>query len=471
MNSETLVMRNKKVILCIDDEMAILQSLKAELKSIFNKDYLIEISEDGYDALELVQDLLEDDYEISLVISDYLMPQMKGDEILKHIHQKSPETIKIMLTGQATVEGVGNAIEHAQLYRYISKPWQSEDFKLTVKEAVSRYIQNEQLKIKNKRLDELNKEQTEFIDQLQQKEKSLQELLDIELKLKKSSSRFVPNEYLSFLNKRSIVDINLGDHVIDDMTIMFSDIRSFTSFSENMTAKENFDFVNRYLGWVSLVIRNHRGFVVKYLGDGIHAIFPESADDALRSCIEQLQILKEHNVESVKLGLPPIKLGIGLNTGRIMVGMVGESNRLQGDAFSDHVNLTARLEGLTKYYSVSLIISEATKKALEDTSKYHIRFLDKVQVKGKTKALDLYEVYDSDSEHILADKKATQQEYEEALECYYARDFNEAQSKLLRVIQANPKDKVAWRHLMAVTKCIEDGVAENWTGVTVMTKK
>ena len=198
---------------------------------------------------------------------------------------------------------------------------------------------------------------------------------------------------------------------------------------------------------MSLVIRNQHGFVVKYLVDGIHAIFPESADDALRSCIEQLQMLKEHNLESVKLGLSPIKLGIGLNTGRIMVGMVGESNRLQGDAFSDHVNLTARLEGLTKHYSVSLIISEATKAALEDTSKYHIRFLDKVQVKGKTKTLDLYEVYDADSEHFLANKKATQQEYEKAIKCYYARDFIEAQSKLLHVIQTNPKDKLAWRPL------------------------
>jgi len=286
-----------------------------------------------------------------------------------------------------------------------------------------------------------------------------------------AASRFVPNEYLGFLKKQSIVDIDLGDHIIGDMTIMFSDIRSFTTVSENMSAKENFEFVNKYLGWVSPVIRNHRGFVVKYLGDGIHAIFPESADDALRSCIEQLRSLNDYNAKSEQLGLPPIKLGIGLNTGRIMVGMVGESSRLQGDAFSDHVNLTARLEGLTKYYSVSLIISVATKERLEDLSKYHIRFLDKVQVKGKTKALDLYEVYDADPDHFLALKKATQQEYEEAMNCYYARDFTEAQTKLFRVLQANPKDKVAWRHLMTATECIENGVPEGWTGVTVMTKK
>jgi PAS domain S-box-containing protein len=286
-----------------------------------------------------------------------------------------------------------------------------------------------------------------------------------------AASRFVPNEYLNFLKKRSIVDINLGDHISGDMTIMFSDIRSFTTVSENMSAKENFDFVNKYLGWVSPVIRNHGGFVVKYLGDGIHAVFPESADNALQSCIRQLCELKDYNIESDKLGLPPIKLGIGLNTGRIMVGMVGESNRLQGDAFSDHVNLTARLEGLTKFYNVSLIISADTLMCLEHPSKYHIRFLDKVQVKGKTKALDIYEVYDSDLDCFLTLKKATQQEYEEAMKCYYAQDFTTAQTKLFRVLQTNPKDKVAWRHLMEATECIESGVDKNWTGVTVMTKK
>ncbi len=171
------------------------------------------------------------------------------------------------------------------------------------------------------------------------------------------------------------------------------------------------------------------------------------------------------------MGLPPIKLGIGLNTGRIMVGMVGESSRLQGDAFSDHVNLTARLEGLTKFYSVSLIISAATRDHLEDVSKYHIRFLDKVQVKGKTKALDLYEVYDADLDDVLASKQATQQEYEEAMDCYYARDFKQAQTKLFRVLQANPQDKVAWRHLMTTTECIESGVPDGWSGVTIMTQK
>lgn len=119
---------SKKIILCIDDDSTILNSLKTELKSIFPKDYLIEVAESGHEALELVDELIADSHQISLVISDYLMPQMKGDEVLKHIHSKSPNTIKIMLTGQATIEGVANAIKDARLYRYMSKPWQEEDF-------------------------------------------------------------------------------------------------------------------------------------------------------------------------------------------------------------------------------------------------------------------------------------------------------------------------------------------------------
>ncbi|MGH6635940.1 MAG: adenylate/guanylate cyclase domain-containing protein, partial [Gammaproteobacteria bacterium] len=208
-----------------------------------------------------------------------------------------------------------------------------------------------------------------------------------------AASRFVPKEYLAFLEKQSLVDIHLGDHVTDEMTVMFSDLRFFTTLSEDMSPQENFDFVNAYLGRVSPVIRQHRGFIVKYLGDGIMAIFPGCVDDAVQAGIEKLNRVNEYNAYRKTKRRFPIQIGIGVNTGHMMVGMVGERHRMQGDAFSDHVNLTSRLEGLTKHYSISFIITAATKERLADPGRYDIRFLDKVQVKGKYKPLDLYEVY------------------------------------------------------------------------------
>lgn len=289
--------------------------------------------------------------------------------------------------------------------------------------------------------------------------------------MNQASNRFVPQEYLSFLSKESIVDVHLGDYVTGERTVMFSDLRSFTSISEGMTPQENFEFVNAYLGRVSPIIRKHNGIIIKYLGDAIHAIFPGTADDGVRAGIEKLEQVTAYNDYRRTKGRMPIQVGIGVNTGQMMVGMVGELHRMQGDAFSDEVNLTSRLEGLTKYYHVSFIISAATYSRLADPTRYNIRFLDRVQVKGKQKPLDLYEVYDTDPPALRALKQETQQEYEEALKLYYGCDFETAQAKLFRVLQHNPRDKVAWQHLVKATQLVEQGATEGWTGVTVMADK
>lgn len=289
--------------------------------------------------------------------------------------------------------------------------------------------------------------------------------------LNKAASRFVPREYLAFLKKDSLVDIHLGDHVTDEMTVMFSDLRSFTTISENMTPQQNFDFINTYLGRVSPMVRKNGGFIVKYLGDGIMAIFPGNANTGVQAGIDKLKQVNLYNAERIKKNRIPISIGIGVNTGNMMVGMVGEAGRMQGDAFSDDVNLTSRIEELTKHYSVSFIITAATKNTLLDPEQYKIRLLDKVQVKGKHKTLVLYEVYDADPAHFKILKQASQQHYELAVEHFYAQEFSKAQALLFDVLQKNPKDKVAWHHLIKTTQCLENGVPENWTGVTIMTSK
>ncbi|WP_353572637.1 hybrid sensor histidine kinase/response regulator [Candidatus Albibeggiatoa sp. nov. BB20] len=171
----------KQIILCVDDEQSILESLKIELIQLLDNSYLIETAEDGAEALEIIEELLEDDYEIPLVISDYIMPNMKGDELLKHVYQKTPKTLSIMLTGQADTQAIGNAINYGSLYRYIAKPWESIDFSMTIKEALYKYSQQrqleqfyadleykiqqrtEELNLKNQKLIELDREKNEFL--------------------------------------------------------------------------------------------------------------------------------------------------------------------------------------------------------------------------------------------------------------------------------------------------------------------
>lgn len=147
---------NKQVIICVDDELIVLDALREQLQKEFKDELLIEVAESGDEALEIFDEYLSDGYEIPLVLADFIMPRMKGDDLLAAIHTKDPETKKVMLTGQATIEGVGNAVNKANLYRYISKPWDKADLFLTIREAIKSYNQSKTIISQNAELKELN---------------------------------------------------------------------------------------------------------------------------------------------------------------------------------------------------------------------------------------------------------------------------------------------------------------------------
>lgn len=121
--------------MCVDDDKVLLKSLKEEIVGMFGYEYRIEIVDDPNDALEFIAELIEENYEISIVIADYIMPGMYGDKLLKEIHKVSPQTFNVLLSGQATINGVVNAINHARLYKYLNKPWDKEELRNTIDEA------------------------------------------------------------------------------------------------------------------------------------------------------------------------------------------------------------------------------------------------------------------------------------------------------------------------------------------------
>jgi two-component system sensor histidine kinase/response regulator len=150
-------MDNEVIILCVDDEEIVIKSLKRELNEALGDKYIIETAQGGEEALEVFEELLAERSEIPVIITDHIMPDMKGDQLLKRIHAISPKTLKIMLTGQADMEAVTNAVNYADLYRYIAKPWENTDLILTVKEAIRRYFQDKQLEEQNAILQNMNK--------------------------------------------------------------------------------------------------------------------------------------------------------------------------------------------------------------------------------------------------------------------------------------------------------------------------
>jgi len=146
----------KQAIICVDDEDIILEALKDQLGPFFENHFLIETSTTAEEALEIYDELIENGYEVPVVISDYLMPTMRGDEFLIKIHGKNPNILKILLTGHANIDGITNAINNANLYRFIPKPWDRDDLILTVREAIRSFIQELEIRRKNIELQEIN---------------------------------------------------------------------------------------------------------------------------------------------------------------------------------------------------------------------------------------------------------------------------------------------------------------------------
>ena len=169
----------------------------------------------------------------------------------------------------------------------------------------------------------------------------------------------MPQAFLAIVGKPSIVEVELGDNKRKNMTILFSDIRNFTTLSEAMTPDENFAFINAYLERMGPVIRDHNGFIDKYIGDAIMALF-ESPTMRVRAGLAMLDTLDAFNAERRAAGLEPIGIGIGINTGSLMLGTIGEKHRMDGTVISDAVNLASRIESLTKDYHVGLLISQFT---------------------------------------------------------------------------------------------------------------
>jgi hypothetical protein len=177
------------------------------------------------------------------------------------------------------------------------------------------------------------------------------------------------------------------------------------------------------------------------------ALFSGSADDAVKAGITMLHRLTEYNQHRANSGYIPVKIGIGINTGSLMLGTVGGKNRMDGTVISDAVNIASRLEDLTKHYGVSLLISHHTLANLQNPTNYSIRFIEQVKVKGKSQAVAVFEVFDGDDPEIKKGKLATKVSFEQALWLYNLGLKSEAAQLLTGVLKINPRDRVAQIYL------------------------
>ncbi|WP_413176000.1 adenylate/guanylate cyclase domain-containing protein [Anabaena azotica] len=217
-----------------------------------------------------------------------------------------------------------------------------------------------------------------------------------------SFERFVPDKFVSVIAPQGIENIEVGMASTRKMTILFCDIRGYTSMSEAMTPMQIFLFLNDYLACMGKVIDEAGGFIDKYIGDAIMALFDDEAtDSALQAAISMQQALDKFNYERcqgegenpIKNGLPIISVGIGIHRGTVVMGTVGFTSRMDSTVIGDAVNVASRIEGLTKQYECEILITESVVKSLSHPELFSLRLIDKsVKVKGKDEAISIYEL-------------------------------------------------------------------------------
>ncbi len=426
-------------ILIVDDEPINQQVLKNHLSS---ENFYITQAFNGEEALKALHingqenaPEQEGGEAFDLVLLDIMMPRMSGYEVCRKIREKylASELPIIMVTAKNQINDLVQGLKIGA-NDYLAKPFSKQEFLARVQTQIELH------------------------------------------RINRVTGKFVPNEFLRSLGRNRITEVTLGDHAERHVTVLFSDIRDYTSLAEGMTPEDNYNFVRAYNSRMGPVIHRHHGFINQYLGDAIMAIFPGTPADALRAAIDMQKAVRVYNAERAAKKRLPIRVGMGMHNGLLIMGIIGDEERLDAATIADTVNTASRVENLTKYYGASILLSEDSlqhilrlEQAAESGEEpFNFRYLGKVVVKGKKNVLGIYECFDGDEPAMAEKKQATKQQFESGLAHYFAREFSRAVSAFEEVLHENPEDPSARILLEKAARFIVSSVPDGWTGVEMM---
>lgn len=289
-------------------------------------------------------------------------------------------------------------------------------------------------------------------------------------KLAQATLKFVPGQFLHELGHADVTTAKLGDAASRHVTVLFADIRNFTSLSERMSPAETFAFLNACLSRIGPHVRSNAGFVDKYIGDAIMALFPRSPSDAVRAALAmQAEVHASNARHPERL---PLAIGVGIHVGEVMMGTIGEAERFEATVISDAVNLTARLESLTKQLGCAVLVSGEVYAALDDGLRTHARRLGSFVVKGKAASVELHELFASDSPDLRDTKLRTRDRFHAMLDAFAAGRVEHALAIGSELRDACPEDGPAtWWFLRLTNALASEAGVPSERGVVVLDAK
>ncbi|MBA3662551.1 MAG: AAA family ATPase [Gammaproteobacteria bacterium] len=268
-------------------------------------------------------------------------------------------------------------------------------------------------------------------------------------KLHASFERFVPKQFLELLGKEDFSSVKLGDNIQKTISVLFTDIRNFTALTEKENVAAVFALLNNYLSYIEPIISKHNGFIDKFIGDAIMALFPDSPDDAVAAGIEIQQAIVLFNQQYHAR----LSTGIGINTGLCMLGTLGSTHRMDGSVISDAVNTASRIESLNKTYGTTLLISDEVLRRLGRRQEFIFRFVDQITLRGKVSENILWEVIDGLPLAEKAQKIKYLSLYEQGIAAYKNSDYQVAERYFNEYLQHIPHDHLTELYL---TRCAKE---------------
>ncbi|MCL1465650.1 response regulator [Argonema galeatum] len=365
-------------ILLVDDEPNNIRLLEALLQS---EDYITLAASSGVEALAIANASPPD-----IILLDIMMPEMDGFEVCKQL-RADPKCQTLPVIFLTALDDDNSRLRGLELMGddYLTKPIKSQ-LLLTKIASIWRLQQMRSQQI-----------QQQVSEELKEKNKlQLCAAWNINQALSEKLRLFVPDQYLRRIAPSGVESIQLGNAKEEEISVLFGDIRGFTTISESQSASETFNWLNAFFTQMNSCIIAHNGFIDKYLGDALMAVFDRSghhAQDALSAAVMMQESLREFNRGRDRYNLDqPLKIGIGIHSGKAVIGALGADSRLDSTVIGDVVNTAARLEELTKHYNCGIITSEESIAQLNQPELFHLRWIDRVVPRGKQQAQDIYEV-------------------------------------------------------------------------------
>lgn len=372
-------MQNSKPrILIVDDDPNNTRLLEALLES---EGYLTQIASSGLEALAKAQGWHPD-----IILLDVMMPEMNGFEVCKRL-RADPILQTVAIVFLTALDDDRSRLRALELMGddFLSKPIKS-DLLLTKIDSIWRLQQMRSQQF-----------QQQMNQQVKQRVRNqLSAAWDINQALSEKLRLFVPDQFLRRIAPEGVESIQVGNAKEEEITILFCDIRGFTTISEFQSASETFNWLNAFFTQMNDCVMTHHGFIDKYLGDALMAVFDRSehhAQDGIAAAVMMQQTLAEFNRDRERYSLnSPIEIGIGIHSGKGVIGALGANSRLDSTVIGDVVNTAARLEELTKHYGCGIIASEFAIRQLKQPELFQLQRIDRVIPRGKQQAQDIYEV-------------------------------------------------------------------------------